>query len=84
MAKQQDSWTRPGRIWDCPSSAGRNCWSEDGILAIVSKESVQIFLPQFDRNQCFSSSWVQLVKPDGGNESKDDNSGASLATLHNS
>ena len=83
MAKQDSGWTRPGRIWDGPISAGRNCWSDDGILAIVSKESIQILLPQFDRNQCFSSTWVQLVKPDGNNDSKDESSGASRKSAVN-
>lgn len=57
------------RIWDCPGQSDRNCWSDDGMLAVVSKGSIQILIPMFDHTRFFGSHWVQIVKSDINHES---------------
>jgi hypothetical protein len=76
---EEDIMTK--KVWDIPSFPGCNKWSEDGMLAVLTANSVQIFVPRFSRESFYLARWIQLehlgesdapckkTKANGSNES---------------
>lgn len=48
------------KVWDIPSFPGCNKWSDDGMLAVLTANSVQIFVPRFSRESFYLARWIQL------------------------
>jgi hypothetical protein len=76
---EEDIMTK--KVWDIPSFPGCNKWSDDGMLAVLTANSVQIFVPRFSRESFYLARWIQLehlgesdapfkkTKANGANES---------------
>ena len=47
-------------VWDIPNSHGCNRWSDDGMLSILTANSIQVFTPTFQHNSFYSTRWIQL------------------------
>ena len=47
-------------IWDIPNYHGCNKWSDDGMLAVLTANSIQVFTPTFKHNSFYLARWMQL------------------------
>ena len=47
-------------VWDIPISPGSNKWSDDGMLAVLTANSIQVFTAKFDRDSYYQARWAQL------------------------
>lgn len=47
-------------VWDIPISPDSNKWSDDGMLAVLTANSIQIFTAKFDRDSHYQARWAQL------------------------
>ena len=47
-------------IWDIPNYHGCNKWSDDGMLAVLTANSIQVFTPTFKHNSFYLARWIQL------------------------
>ena len=48
------------KVWDIPNFSGCNKWSDDGMLAILTANSIQVLTPTFDREKFYHARWIQL------------------------
>ena len=47
-------------IWDIPNYHGCNKWSHDGMLAVLTANSIQVFTPTFRHNSFYLARWIHL------------------------